>query len=103
MKYYLYLFLLFTFANLLYSCPTYPLPIKIDQNDPLLLKAYNDIDLLIQSKMKADGVKSFVATIVYMDKVVFSKAYGKLNYLDINSPNLTLDHKYVFKEIKKLF
>ncbi|KAM9980098.1 hypothetical protein ACTFIZ_006360 [Dictyostelium cf. discoideum] len=103
MKNYLYLFLLFTFVNLLNSCPTYPLPIKIDQNDPLLLKAYNDIDLYIQTKMKADGVKSFVATIVYMDEVVFSKAYGKFNYLDINSPNLTLDHNFRISSVTKVF
>ncbi|KAM9959748.1 hypothetical protein ACTFIR_000844 [Dictyostelium discoideum] len=53
--------------------------------------------------MKADGVKSFVATIVYMDKVVFSKAYGKFNYLDINSPNLTLDHNFRISSVSKVF
>ncbi|KAN0031237.1 hypothetical protein ACTA71_010322 [Dictyostelium dimigraforme] len=102
-KNYFYLFLLFILVNLIKSCPTYPNSQIIDQNDPLLLKAYNDIDLMIQSKMKADGLKSFIANIVYMDQVVFSKAYGKFNPLDVNSPNLTIDHNFRISSVTKVF
>ncbi|KAN0031238.1 hypothetical protein ACTA71_010323 [Dictyostelium dimigraforme] len=91
------------FINIIKSCPTFPKPIKIDQNSPLLLKTYNEIDQMIQSRMKSDNVESFVATIVYRDEIVFSKAYGKINPLDENSPNLTVNNNIRIASITKTF
>ncbi|KAN0029276.1 hypothetical protein ACTFIV_011159 [Dictyostelium citrinum] len=95
--------LLFTIINLFESCPTYPKPIKIDQNHPLLLKAYNEIDIMIQTRMKLDNISSFVATIVYKEDIVFSKAYGKINPLDENSENLTVNNNIRIASITKTF
>ncbi|KAM9980099.1 hypothetical protein ACTFIZ_006361 [Dictyostelium cf. discoideum] len=95
--------LIFTFLNLFKSCPTYPKPIKIDQNHPLLLKAYNEIDNFIQNNMKSDNISSFVATIVYKDEIIFSKAYGKINPLDENSLNLTVNNNIRIASITKTF
>ncbi|KAK5584792.1 hypothetical protein RB653_006409 [Dictyostelium firmibasis] len=102
-NYIIYILILFTFFNLFKSCPTYPKPVKINQNDPLLLKTYNEIDLMIQNKMKLNNISSFLATIVYMDEIVFSKAYGNVNPLDENSPELTVDNNIRIASITKTF
>ncbi|KAF2069471.1 hypothetical protein CYY_009216 [Polysphondylium violaceum] len=95
--------LLIVNVNLILSCPEYPTPIDIDQNDPLLVKAYAQVDELIQKKMKENRILSFIATIVYQDQIVWSKTYGNVDPLDPKSPPLTLDNNVRIASITKVF
>ncbi|KAK5583809.1 hypothetical protein RB653_005411 [Dictyostelium firmibasis] len=90
-------------VNLISSCPNYPEPIKLDQNDPTLQKAYKEVDSIIQKGMKDNGIKSFIASIVYRDEIVWSKTYGNVNPLDENSPPLTIDNAIRIASITKTF
>ncbi|EGC35476.1 hypothetical protein DICPUDRAFT_152208 [Dictyostelium purpureum] len=85
------------------TCPTYPQPVKINQNDTRLISAYEKIDSFLQNEMKANNIESFVASIVYMDEVVWSKAYGNVNPLDISSDLLTIDNNVQIASLTKLF
>ncbi|EFA76853.1 polyADP-ribose polymerase [Heterostelium album PN500] len=85
------------------GCPDYPTPVPIDQNDPTIQKAYAEVDSLIQQRMEENGIKSFMATIVYGDNMVWSKAYGQVNPLDENSPPLTIDNTVRIASITKSF
>ncbi|KYQ91917.1 beta-lactamase family protein [Tieghemostelium lacteum] len=88
---------------LTHACPDYPKPIKINQNDPLLVKAYAEVDSMIQQNMKSNGIKSFMATIVYRDEIVWSKGYGNVRPLDPTSPPLTIDNAVRIASITKVF
>ncbi|EGC30566.1 hypothetical protein DICPUDRAFT_50700 [Dictyostelium purpureum] len=99
----LILFLFYICTTLVISCPDYPEPIEIDQNNPTLQKAYAEVDSIIQAGMKANGVKSFIASIVYRDQIVWSKTYGNVNPLDPKSPPLTLDNAVRIASISKTF
>eukprot|EP01132_Coremiostelium_polycephalum_P011352 gene11352-13899_t len=90
-------------SNDVSRCPDYPTPIELNQNDPLLIKAYQQVDQIIQDGMNQTGLLSFVATIVYRDQIVWSKAYGKVNPLDENSPPLTIDNTVRIASITKVF
>ncbi|KAF2069470.1 hypothetical protein CYY_009215 [Polysphondylium violaceum] len=104
MKKYLYhVFLIILYFHIILSCPEYPTPIDIDQNNPLLVKAYAQVDELIQNQMKENGILSFIATIVYKDQIVWSKTYGNVDPLDPNSPPLTLDNNIRIASITKVF
>ncbi|KAM9968176.1 hypothetical protein ACTFIW_002612 [Dictyostelium discoideum] len=98
----IFLIICFLF-NLILSCPNYPEPIKINQNDPTLQKAYKEVDEIIKKGMKDNGIKSFIASIVYRDEIVWSKTYGNVNPLDENSPPLTIDNAIRIASITKTF
>ncbi|GAM20616.1 hypothetical protein SAMD00019534_037910 [Acytostelium subglobosum LB1] len=85
------------------GCPDYPTPVKIDTQHPILLKAYAEVDALLQERMQENGIKSFMATIVYQDDLVWSNTYGKVNPLDPNSPPLSIDNNIRIASITKSF
>ncbi|EFA83792.1 hypothetical protein PPL_02860 [Heterostelium album PN500] len=85
------------------SCPEYPKPIPLDQSNPLLIEAYQQVDQMIQSRMNQYGIKSFIASIVYLDELVWYKAYGHINPLDNSSTPLTVDSNIRIASITKVF
>ncbi|EGG18547.1 beta-lactamase family protein [Cavenderia fasciculata] len=97
------IFILLIIKYVSIGCPDYPQPVPLDQNDPTLQKAYAEVDAMIQANMKTYGVQSFVATIVYGDDLVWSKAYGKVDPLNPQSPDLTIDNTVRIASITKTF
>ncbi|EGC29616.1 hypothetical protein DICPUDRAFT_84366 [Dictyostelium purpureum] len=85
------------------SCPNGPKPIKINQNDPLLLETYKKIDQYLDKNLKLNNISNFISTIVYMDEIVWSKTYGNINPVDDHSPPLTLDTNFRIASCTKMF
>ncbi|EGG17819.1 hypothetical protein DFA_08820 [Cavenderia fasciculata] len=89
--------------DIIHGCPDYPIPIELDQSDVRLQNAYLLVDQMIQKQMSANGIKSFVASIVYRDEMVWSKTYGVQNPLNDTSPPLTIDSHIAVASVTKVF
>eukprot|EP01133_Synstelium_polycarpum_P018349 gene18349-21955_t len=70
---------------------------------PILLDAYDQVDQYIKGCMENMSLPSFTAIVVYGNKMMWSKAYGKVDPTDPESPDLTIDNSMRIGSITKSF